>query len=217
MKTVIFTGGSIDKETVIEQMERIRPDAVIAADHGLGFCDSCGIVPDYIVGDFDSLDHRVIDRYRAEGKVPIDTFQPEKDMTDTDIALEKAIAIGSTEVFFFGATGTRLDHTISNIFNLYKLYDRGIQGWIIDRYNRISMPLGNRVVLKKAEVYGGNISMFPLRGELRGVTLHGFKYPLTDAVLVQGDGGLSVSNAVVEEEAEIIWQAGILILMETRD
>jgi thiamine pyrophosphokinase len=218
MKGFIFSGGTIDRGTAIQMMEQERPDLVIAADRGLAFCDSCGIRPDRIVGDFDSLEQAemLLAKYRKLG-VPIDRFRPEKDMTDTDIALECAAEAGASEIFFFGATGTRLDHTLSNIFNLFKLRERGITGVIVDACNRITMPCGNRVVLERSRQYGKYISFFPFNGPVTGLTLEGMKYPLDHAVLRQADGGLAVSNEFAEEKAVITFEDGILIMMETKD
>ena len=132
MKAVILSGGRLERETVLEQIGVIKPDCIIAADKGLEFCYNEGIRPDHIVGDFDSLNPEIIEWYRCEGKIPIDTYRPEKDMTDTDIAMEKAVHLGADAIYLFGVTGTRLDHTLSNIFNLYKLHAQGIRGEIID-------------------------------------------------------------------------------------
>lgn len=219
MNAVIFTGGTIDAAVVRHYWEKGRPDVVIAADRGLEFCHANNIRPDYIVGDFDSIRPEVIAWYRGQKNIPVDTYRPEKDMTDTDIALEKAISLGADRVTFFGATGTRLDHTLSNIFNLCLLKDQGIRGQILDAHNRIYLPLGKKLVLRRSELFGTSVSLFPVRGEVSGLTLQGFKYPMKNGVLRQGDGGLCVSNCLGEQSGEgrIQWESGDLLVMETRD
>nr|WP_027870235.1 thiamine diphosphokinase [[Eubacterium] cellulosolvens] len=217
-RAIVLSGGNIDRSTAMRLLEIEKPDLVIAADRGLAFCDACGIRPDAIVGDFDSLEHAqtLVERYRAMG-IPIEEYRPEKDMTDTDIALEKAVAAGATDIFFLGATGTRLDHTLSNIFNLYKLRQRGITGVIVDANNRITMPCGKKIQMKRSEQYGRYLSFFAFNGAVTGLTLRGLKYPLDHAVLRPADGGLAVSNEFAEETAEITYEDGVLIIMETRD
>ena len=59
-KAIVLSGGCIDRETAMRLMEEVKPDFVIAADRGLAVCDTCGICPDYIVGDFDSLDAEML-------------------------------------------------------------------------------------------------------------------------------------------------------------
>ncbi|MGN0361414.1 MAG: thiamine diphosphokinase [Bilifractor sp.] len=217
-RVVVFSGGTIDTPDALAYLKKENPDVIIAADKGTAFCKKNQIRPDYIVGDFDGLAGaaEILQQYRDED-VPIDTFRPEKDMTDSDIALEKAIAVGADSVCFFGATGTRLDHVFSSIFDLYKLYKRGIEGVIIDGHNRISMPVSGKIVIRRDAQYGKFVSIYPFRGEAHGVTLSGFKYPLTDADIVQGDGGLTTSNEIVAEEGVITCREGILIVMETKD
>ena len=219
MDAVVFTGGEIAACAVQWYFRSKTPDLVIAADRGLEFCFEQKIRPDFIVGDFDSIRPEVIAFYRKQQDIPIDTYRPEKDMTDTDIALEMAVSLGVEKVTFFGATGTRLDHTMSNIFNLCLLKDRGILGQILDAHNRIRLPLGRQLTIRREQLYGENISLFPVRGAVTGLTLEGFQYSLRDRLLAQGDGGLCVSNRLASgcEEGTIRWESGDLLVMETRD
>ena len=142
MKLCIITGGNIESSFVRDRLAEEHPDCILAADHGLVFCRREQIVPDYIVGDFDSTDPEIVRYYREDGSIPIDTYQPEKDFTDTDIAIQKAIALGADEVILFGATGSRLDHTLSNIWNLSAFCREGIKACIEDPHNRITMLPG---------------------------------------------------------------------------
>lgn len=217
MKVFIISGGSLSAPFIHEQLEKEKPDAVIAADRGLTFCHEQQIRPDWIVGDFDSAGQDILELYRREGTVPIDIWQPEKDFTDTDIALRKAVSLGADEVILFGATGTRLDHTLSNIYNLCGCALAGIRACIVDPNNRIRMLTGGEYRIRKDEQFGSRISFFPFRGDVTGLTLRGFKYPVTDMFVEQGDGGRFVSNEITDEEAVILWKSGILLLMETRD
>ena len=217
MKAVIISGGTIVDGFALGFLKKIKPSCIVAADHGLEFCHRNHILPDCIVGDFDSTAPEIIEEYRRRGDIPIYTFNPMKDSTDTDIALNKALELGATELYFMGATGSRLDHVLSNIFNLYMLWQKRIPAWIVDASNLITMPLEKQVTIRRKEQFGKYVSYFPLRGEVKGLTLEGFQYPLKDYTLVQGDGGLSVSNEIVEEEARISCTEGILILVQSRD
>ncbi len=223
MRTAVFSGGTIDPEVVLPIIREEHPDYVIAADRGILFCDRYGIRPDRIVGDFDSLTEAdgddasaLLAHYREEG-VPINRFNPVKDTTDTAIAINSAMQSGADEIWFFGATGTRADHTLSNIFDLYRLREKGITGVIMDAHNRVMMPVGSEMKILKKEQYGNRLSLFPVRGEVTGVTLEGTKYPLKDATLLQGDGGLTVSNEITADVCTIRWKSGALLVMETKD
>ena len=91
VNTLIISGGNISSDFALDFMEKQNIDYIIAADRGLAFARRYGIRPDLIVGDFDSVSREIIEGYRREGKVPIRTYNPVKDDTDTQIALEKAL------------------------------------------------------------------------------------------------------------------------------
>lgn len=217
MKAVIISGGSIQFGFALGFIKGIKPDYIAAADRGLEFCKKADLDPDCIVGDFDSIDPSVIEYYRTEKTIPIHTFQPEKDMTDTDIAVKRALEAGADELYFIGCTGTRLDHVLSSIYNLSLLREKGIQGWIADDHNLITMPLGQKYEIQKEKQFGKYVSLFPFRNQVEGLTLTGMKYPLTDATLVLGDGGLGVSNEILADVATMQWKKGILLVVESRD
>ncbi len=217
MRTVIISGGSIHDGFALGFINEKKPDYIIAADRGLEFCYRTGVRPHCIVGDFDSIDPEVIRYYREETDIPVHTFRPEKDMTDTDIAVKQAEAAGAGEIFFLGCTGSRLDHVLSCIYNLSLLREKGIRGWIADAHNLITMPLEQSFEISEENQFGKYISLFPFRNQVEGLTLEGMKYPLTDATLVLGDGGLGVSNERIESIARISWRKGILLVVESRD
>lgn len=217
MRAAIFSGGTLDEPFVKSYLKEYKPDCILAADRGLEFCHRNRIRPDIILGDFDSIDPEVIRTYEEGGGIPIRRFNPVKDTTDTAIAMEQAAEMGAGEICFFGATGTRLDHTLSNIYNLYLLTERGIRGQIVDTCNRITLPAEKEILLKKEEQFGKYVSCFPFGREVRGLTLEGFRYPLKEYTLTLGDGGLSVSNEILGDPARISYREGRLILVESRD
>ena len=54
-----------------------------------------------------------------------EVHQPEKDETDTELALNRAMASGCGEIAVLGATGGRLDHMLGNIHLLYPCLQKG--------------------------------------------------------------------------------------------
>ena len=53
-------------------------------------------------------------------------------------------------------------------------------------------------------------------GDMEHLTLKGLKYPLTDACL-RGFCSLGVSNEIVADTAEISFESGILLVVESKD
>ena len=123
--------------------------------------------------------------------------------------------LGVKELWLLGATGTRLDHVWANVQVLKVAHDAGVKAYILDKCNRISL-VEKEICLSKEKSFGPFFSMFPLGGEIKGLSIEGAKYPLKDYTLCPYDS-LTVSNQFAEEEVRITFPDGILILMETRD
>ncbi|MBM6839873.1 thiamine diphosphokinase, partial [Clostridium saudiense] len=94
------------------------------------------IVPKYIVGDFDSASMDKVNYLKECGAIKIE-FNPEKDFTDSDSALNLAIEEGANEVVLLGVTGTRLDHTFGNLGLLTSALKRSVKATIINENNKI--------------------------------------------------------------------------------
>lgn len=217
MRTLIVSGGEIEREFGMEVVRRGEWEYVIGVDGGVRFCYEQGILPDRIVGDFDTLDRGILEWYREHTGVEIREFNPVKDATDTQIAVELALELGSDKIVVLGGTGTRLDHVLGNVQTLYLALERGVRCWILDRHNRIQLIRG-RHVIRKSEQYGTYFSLIPLTTRVQGVTLRGAKYPLDrHEFTVLGTGSLGVSNEIVGDEVEILMESGVMILIESRD
>ena len=222
MQALIVSGGCLEDSFAAAYVKSHSFGLMIAADSGMGFFERNGWVPDYIVGDFDSVKPGVLQRFsdsggaEAKGKKPVILqFQPEKDETDTEIAIRTAIEHGCGAIHLLGATGTRVDHMLGNIQLLGMAMEQGVECFMVDPKNRVRM-VQHGLVLKKEEQYGDYISLLPFTPEVTGLTLRGMKYPLDRAVM-KCYHSLGVSNEIVGAQAEISFQEGVLLVMESKD
>ena len=103
---------------------------------------------------------------------------------------------------------------MSNLFLLETMEREGVRGEIRNRHNRIRLLRGGSLRVRKGRYR--YLSLLPLSDTVSGVTLTGFRYPLTEAVLRRSDS-LGVSNELVEEEGEIRLRSGMLFVIESRD
>ena len=214
-RCLIITGGPIDLGFARSYLSGEGFDRVIAVDRGLNAAWALGIVPDVIVGDFDSADPAALADFRRREHIVWEVHQPEKDDTDTELAIKRAAAMGAGYIVLLGATGGRLDHLLGNIHLLYPCLQRGVEACILDPGNKLYLIDGERR-FKRREVWGTYISFLPLTEEVKGITLRGFKYPLTDKDIAIGTN-LCISNELAADEAVITLQDGVLIVVESRD
>lgn len=215
MKTLIINGGTIEDAFALSYIEQVKPDCILAADRGMEFCYRNQIKPDVILGDYDSADKTTLEAFRQQSSIEWHQYQPEKDYTDSEIAIGKAMERNSSEIHILGGTGTRLDHVLGNIQLLMQPLAKDIPCFLIDSHNRIRL-LKERTILSKSQQFGKYVSLLPLTTEVTGVTLTGMKYPLEDAAFTS-DNTLGVSNEIIDNEAVIDLKNGILIMIESRD
>ena len=215
MKTVIISGGRIERDFALSFLKNEVFDQIIAVDNGLKFLYENQIRPTWIVGDFDTAAPELVEYYQRQTDIPIRRFNPVKDSTDSQIAIELALELGSSEITILGGTGTRLDHVLGNIQSLMLARKKGVSCIILDAYNRIRLMDGV-VHLKKSEQYGKYVSILAFGGAAEGITLEGFYYPLRDYTMKAGSA-LGISNEIVEEEAKISFRTGTLLVIESRD
>lgn len=212
---VIISGGELNEEFALSVLKKEGANCVIGVDRGMEFLYKNQISPNYIVGDFDSVNQDIADYYRNQTNVPIREYNPVKDASDTEIAVRLAMTLGCSRLLILGATGGRIDHLWANVQILTIPFRAGIDAQILDTRNRIRL-IGGDTVLKKSEMYGPYFSVFPLGNEIFGFNISGAKYPLKNHTLTPFDS-LCVSNQIEGDEGKITFSRGIVILMETRD
>lgn len=219
--TIIVSGGNIQEDFALDFLKKTEEKQgkmpyLIAADKGLEFFLHTGIRPDMAVGDFDSLSDEGEVFLKSLDKTEVCRLRPEKDDSDTQSAVCRAAERGGKNIVLFGCLGKRLDHTFANMGLLVWGQQRGIRISIYDRYNYITI-IESGTVLKRSEQFGKYVSFFSLGGDVPGLTLKGFKYPLNRHYLTVSDCGLTVSNEISEEEAEVTFDRGNLVMIMSRD
>lgn len=211
-KACIITGGELSGQLITAYLEKHPENLCIVVDGALEVTHPLGIKPDYIVGDFDTVNQELLEFYENE---IILRHPPEKDQTDTELAIETALKSGCSQLVFFGATGSRLDHSLGNVFLLENLLKRGITAEIRNDNNRLYLK-NQSFVLNRKETVGDFFSLLPLTETVENVTLCGFKYPVKNLTFYR-ENTLGISNEITEEEAKVEFSKGIFIVVESRD
>lgn len=217
-KAVIVSGGNIEQDFALDFLKNYKTEDtwLIAADRGLEFFEKTGIRPDAAVGDFDSLSMEGLRYLKSLTDTEVIKLRPEKDDSDTQSAACYAMDRGAKQIMILGATGNRIDHLLANFGLLVLGKERGTEIALLDQWNYMRLILSG-TVLKRSQQFGKYVSFFSLDGDVPGLTLKGFKYPLDRHYLKVSDSGLTVSNEIVAEEATVEFDRGILLMLMTRD
>jgi thiamine pyrophosphokinase len=211
MKCVIIANGDLEYTSDIH---RVIKDAklIISADGGAGHLRALNIVPHVMIGDFDSI-FPADKLFFKEKQVRILTFSSRKNHTDSELCVSWALKNNATDITLLGVIGTRMDHTLANIFLLKKLSERHIPARIINKNNEI------HIVTDFIEIKGqpGDfLSIIPVTEKVTGITLKGLEYSLVNATVEMGSS-LGVSNSFKGDTASVSIEKGVLIVTKSTD
>ncbi len=184
MKVAIFSGGEFNNVKVLPY------DILICADKGYKYALNLGLTADYIVGDFDSLD------FIPNGA---EVFPCDKNFSDTELATEKAISLGATEIDYYFCLGGRIDHELFNVALLKKCNERGIISKILDEKQTVYY-LDNKDKTKqfiaKKDCF---ISIVPITETVEFNKSLNLKYPLDNKRVKLGET-ITLSNVSLSDK-----------------
>ncbi|MGD9995302.1 MAG: thiamine diphosphokinase [Ilumatobacteraceae bacterium] len=190
--------------------------AVVAADSGLDTALQLGLQPTVLVGDLDSISPEGLEWAGANG-IPIHRHDPDKDDTDTALAVRHAASMrsstGATHLQLLGGDdATRLDHLLGTVICLgdpeLELFDE-VTAQLGATEVRVLHP-GRRTELhlEPARVF----SLLALHGDCTGVQVCGARWPLRDAV-IRSSSTLGVSNESIGGLTTIAVGSGVLTVI----
>ena len=179
-----------------------KDDFILAADGGLKHAESLGIVPNGILGDFDSLG------YTPEGST---VFPVEKDDTDAMLAVRKGLELGYREFYLYGSLdGPRLDHTVANFQTLQFLADHDAFGYLIGKDYMVTVVKNGSICFD--DRCTGIFSVFCIGKDAEGVSIRGGKYEAEHVVLSAGFP-LGVSNHFEGKPVTVSVESGSLLIL----
>lgn len=212
MITVITAGGPAAE---LPDFSRWPEARFIGVDAGCISLLDRGITPFAAVGDFDSVTEAEYARLR--GLFPdLEKVPAEKDETDTELALAKAVSLGAAEIVVTGVTGGRLDHFMSALQAVFAYQERypDLFLHIVNRQNRLRFlkPGAHEVSADPAFPY---VSFYPFASEVTGFSLHRFKYTVSGETIPFGSTRF-ISNEL-EETGIVEFASGSCLMIESRD
>lgn len=208
-RTIIVANG--EPPTVTDVSRWWRPgDRLIAADGGAKTALSLGLVPHVVIGDMDSLDDGVHDQLVRQG-CHLVSYPAEKDETDLELALLRAVEEGTTEIVLLGALGGRLDQLLANVLLLTLPELASVSVRLADSEQEAFIVHGTDEVTVEGLV-GDILSLIPLNGNASGVYTQGLKWPLAGDTLLAGPAR-GVSNVIVSLPVRVRVKEGTLLVV----
>lgn len=204
MRAFIYTGGEVYPDNITEHPK--GDDICIAADSGYANAKKLGERVNIFVGDRDSY----------FGEIPSDIelieLKPEKDLTDTQVAVEIALERGADEIIIIGGLTGRLDHTLSNLAVLEDAKIRKFHAYIADGRNRVRFIRNDSLLIGRSGYK--YLSIIAADEKVKGVDIKGVKYPLENATL-KSNFQYTVSNEIEKNCAFISVRKGGLYVIES--
>jgi thiamine pyrophosphokinase len=209
MKTIIIAGGTPPSQKLLT--EEITPTSiVIAVDSGADCLWTHQITPHYLIGDFDSIDNKVLSYWKSKG-VAIEKHPSNKDETDAQLALKKAATLGAKEIVFLGCLGgKRTDHLLGALGLLAECLKLNIAACLKDENQTITL------INESTTIHGNPGEVFSLHayGEtVKNLKLSYSKYELKNYDLEMGDAQ-TLSNEFATNTVDIQFASGKLLLIK---
>ena len=211
MKVIIFTNGEYQDKNFYEAcLEEIKADYLICADGGANYARMLNVKPDIIIGDMDSI---AAETRTFFNQTRFEMYPRQKDETDTELAITHAIKIGADKVTILGGLGSRMDHSLGNIYLLKRFVDVGIEAEIVNEKNRIRI-IGKTTAFNFP--IGTIVSILPIGGDVSGLTISGFEYPIKAGQMTI-DKPYGISNVTNDNRQQIALEQGMLIIIVPKD
>ncbi|NOX89589.1 MAG: thiamine diphosphokinase [Calditrichaeota bacterium] len=199
---IVLNGEGLHKRRLKQALRDVS--AVIAADGGANYCRKNNVIPDYIIGDLDSIS---IDHTQISPETELIRIDDQYS-TDLEKALKLADTLKPDRLRLLNATGKRSDHAVANILFLARKSER-IPVEVFDNYGVIHFlnPGRHQFYFKTGKLI--SLTSFT---SVKNLSLKGFKYSLSNEHF--NDFFVGISNVVVQEPCEIAFDSGILMMYE---
>ncbi len=204
MHAVIVSNGFPPSQELLKK-EADSADILIGADAGGNKILDRGLTPDVVIGDMDSFQRPDDCNFEV-------IHEPDQETNDLEKALKLALKKGADTCYVLGAFGMRMDHSLKNL-SVMKQFSSSFKKLIFRDERFDAVMITNQF---KGRIPEGNVvSLFPLSGEVKGITTKGLKYALNGESLINGqrDG---TSNETTEPEFLVEVREGDLVLFMER-
>ena len=208
---IIFANGEIPRLENARSLLHVD-DYIICADGGTRHALALGLKPHLVIGDMDSIDKEQWQKLK-NGGVSIELFPSDKNETDLELALDRAIELEPKMLLIIGALGGRLDQTFGNTALLSDPRLAAINIRLDDGVEEIFFCRDQEEVRGRS---GDLVSLIPWGNLVQGVQTQGLKWPLQRETLFP-EKTRGISNEMTGETASITISSGLLLVIHRRE
>ncbi|MFN8460980.1 MAG: thiamine diphosphokinase [Anaerolineales bacterium] len=209
-RIIIFANG--DLPDLEKARALLRPDDfILCADGGTRHALALNLTPNLVIGDMDSIDSAEW-KTLEEKNITIELFPRDKNETDLELALNKAIEMNPTEIVIVAALGGRTDHALANIALLsntkYAVHNIALDDGIEQlQFCRDQVEVHGRS--------GDVISLIPWGNPVHGIQTQNLKWQL-DHETLHPEKSRGISNEMTADTAYIKIESDLLLIIHHR-
>ncbi len=203
-KCIIVANGKIPKKKDILFFIKKGYDTIICADGGANSIKKLGLVPHFIIGDFDSVNEETLEHFNDKSKII--NIKRQND-TDVEKCLKFAIKKKFDETILLGVTGDRLDHTICNLGIVIKFFSK--IKCCISAEKSFLVPINKQTEF--LTILNETISLYAFNDKTK-ITSKGLKFPLRNSSLPFGKKE-STSNQAIANKVMLNIKNGIVFVI----
>jgi len=209
-RILIFANGELPKIDIARSLLQ-DDDYIICADGGTRHARSLGITPDLVIGDLDSAEQEAVQKFKQNG-VRVETYSHDKNETDLELAIHRALELTPQQIVIIAALGGRLDQTIANIT---LLSDKRLSTFDVRLDDGVEEVLLCR---DQAQIRGQNgdlVSLIPWQGPVSEIQTTNLKWALYKETLYP-DRTRGISNEMTDDFASVSIGSGLLLMIHHR-
>lgn len=183
-------------------------DTVICADGAASVLKRYNVLPDVIMGDFDSVTEEMLNEFDSSTLIKIE----EQETTDGEKTLNYCLENGWHHIIVLGAFGGRIDHSLHNLELLKKYHRSELNIRMVTEKEELFLIAGRTIIQGEK---GRRISIIPVCGVVNNVTTEGLAWNLERRRFSFGRFS-SISNRFEAVEAVIDFDEGELLVIIER-
>jgi len=209
-RIIIFANGELPELNIARLLLR-NDDYIICADGGTRHALALNIQPNLVIGDMDSLEKTQWQNLEKSG-VSIELFPRDKNETDLELAINRAIKLVPKEIIVVAALGGRIDQTLANLALLSDIRLSTFDVRLDDGLEEIFICRDQVQVQGRS---GDIVSLIPWQGAVSNIQTKNLRWPLQKETLYS-DKTRGISNEMTDNTASISIGLGLLLVIHRR-